>query len=87
MLRQTLLYLSTARWARRTVTQWGLARRVALRFVAGETMDDALRVIRALNEKGLLVSLDYLGESVSEADRIVNPKPDSRTKIPNPRMP
>ncbi len=68
MLRQALLYLSTARWARRLVTGWGLARRVALRFVAGETMDDALRVIQSLNDKGLLVTLDYLGESVAKAE-------------------
>lgn len=68
MLRQALLYLSTAQWARRFVTGWGLARRMALRFVAGETMDDALRVTRALNDRGLLVSLDYLGESVTQAE-------------------
>ena len=68
MLRQTLLYLSTARWARGIVTHWGLARRVALRFVAGETMDDALRVTRALNDKGLLVTLDYLGEGIAKAE-------------------
>jgi len=68
MLKQALLYLSTARWARRMVTGWWLARRVARRFVAGETMDDALRVTRALNDKGLLVSLDYLGEGVKQAE-------------------
>ncbi len=68
MLRQALLYLSMAQWARNVVTHWGLARRVALRFVAGETMDDALRVTRALNDIGLLVSLDYLGESITKAE-------------------
>jgi proline dehydrogenase len=68
MLRRALLYLSGAQWARNMVTHWGLARRVALRFVAGETMDDALRVTRALNDKGLLVTLDYLGESVTQAE-------------------
>jgi proline dehydrogenase len=68
MLRRLLLYLSHAAWARKIVTHWGLARRVALRFVAGETMEDALRISKALNAKGMLVSLDYLGESITHAE-------------------
>jgi len=42
------------------------ARRVARRFVAGEKREDALSVIRQLNEIGALVTLDYLGEHVSD---------------------
>lgn len=69
MLRRILLYLSAAGWARNVVTRLGLARRTARRFIAGETIDDAISASKALNERGLLVSLDYLGESVtSEAD-------------------
>lgn len=68
MLRRLLLYLSTAKWARGLAMHWGTARRVAKRFIAGETIDDALRATRALNDQGLLVSLDYLGESVTHAD-------------------
>lgn len=67
MLRRLLLYLSQAGWARRWVTRWGTARALARRFVAGETLDDALTATHALNRKGLLVSLDFLGESVHEA--------------------
>ncbi len=45
------------------------ARRMARRFVAGESLDDAIRTVQALNQKGLLVSLDHLGENVhNEAD-------------------
>ncbi len=68
MLRRFLLYLSTAAWARGIVTHLGLARRVALRFVAGEKPEDALRVTHELNQRGLLVTLDYLGESVKQAE-------------------
>lgn len=68
MLRRLLYYLSTAGWARGLVTHFFLARRVALRFVAGETMDEALAATRQLNQQGLLVTLDYLGESVHSAD-------------------
>ena len=68
MLRRLLLYLSTAAWARSIVTHLGVARRVALRFVAGETAADALNVTNDLNKRGLLVTLDYLGESVARAE-------------------
>ena len=68
MLRRLLLYLSTAGWARNIVTHWGLARRMARRFVAGETLDEALAVARTLNASGLWVTLDYLGESVARAE-------------------
>ncbi len=62
MLRALLLYLSTAEWARRVVTRWSVAWRMASRFVAGETLADAVRVTRDLNARGLLVTLDHLGE-------------------------
>jgi proline dehydrogenase len=64
MLRRLLLYLSSAGWAKGLVTHFFLARRVAHRFVAGDTLEQAIVVIKTLNEKGLLTSLDYLGESV-----------------------
>ncbi len=67
MIRRFLLYLSAAVWARGIVTQMGLARRAARRFIAGETLDEAAAVTRALNDQGLLVTLDYLGESVASA--------------------
>jgi proline dehydrogenase len=42
-----------------------LARRLATRFVAGETLEQALAVARGLNAEGITVTLDHLGESVS----------------------
>ncbi|MAS36973.1 MAG: proline dehydrogenase [Anaerolineaceae bacterium] len=68
MLRRLLLYLSNAAWARNMATRWGVARRVALRFVAGETMSEAVEATRRLNEQGLLVTLNYLGESVTSPE-------------------
>ena len=65
MLRSLLIYLSKADWARRLVTRWPIAWRVASRFVAGETPEDAIRAIRALNEKGICATLDHLGENVT----------------------
>lgn len=68
MLRRPLLYLSMAGWARNIATQWELAKRVARRFVAGETLEDAIRAVREMNTQGILVTLDYLGESVKKAE-------------------
>jgi uncharacterized glyoxalase superfamily protein PhnB len=72
MLRRILLYLSAAGWARALMSRFFLARRVARRFVAGETMQDALDVTRRLNDDGLHVTLDYLGESVAKAEDTVD---------------
>ena len=49
----------------RWVTTNSTARRFATRFVAGESLDDAVTAARSLNAAQRMVSLDYLGESVS----------------------
>ncbi|MGH7673474.1 MAG: proline dehydrogenase family protein [Gemmatimonadales bacterium] len=46
----------------------GLARRLASRFVAGETVDSAVAALHELNAAGLSASLDLLGESVQRAE-------------------
>ena len=68
MLRTFLIYLSKAAWAQKTITSWGFARRAASRFVAGETVSDAIRVVRELNAKGINSTLDQLGEHTSTAE-------------------
>jgi proline dehydrogenase len=65
MLRSTLLYLSNQPRVFRFVRNNTLAKKFASRFVAGETLDDALAAVRALNAKGITASLDQLGESVT----------------------
>jgi len=68
LLRAVLLYLSKAVWARSLVTGLPFARRAAARFVAGDTLEEALPVIQALNEKGLFATIDHLGENTSSID-------------------
>jgi proline dehydrogenase len=65
MLRSTLLYLSNQPRVFRFVRNNRLAKSFARRFVAGETLDDALAAVRVLNAKGITASLDELGESVT----------------------
>jgi proline dehydrogenase len=45
-----------------------LARRLSRRFVAGETVDEALAVSQRLNSEGISVTLDHLGESVNSLE-------------------
>ncbi len=43
--------------------------RVASRYVAGESLDDAVRAIRDLNNEGAMTTVDVLGEEVTERSR------------------
>ncbi len=67
MLRGTLLYLADRHSIRHFVTHNRLARHSARRFVAGETLDEAIQATRTLNQRGMMVSLDHLGENVTDA--------------------
>jgi len=68
MLRSFLIYLSKAGWAQRLVTGWKLAWRTASRFVAGENIQDAIRVTQELNDKGIVATLDQLGEHTTTTE-------------------
>jgi proline dehydrogenase len=65
MLRSTLLKLSESKKFAGWVTSNGTTRRMARRFVAGETLDEAIAAARTCNDAGMMVSLDHLGENVS----------------------
>jgi len=68
MMKLLLTYLSQAQWARNIVQNWGFARRTAARFVAGETLDEAIAVVRKLHQKGICTTLDHLGENVTSRE-------------------
>jgi proline dehydrogenase len=65
MLRSFFGILSRSAGARQIVMRWAVTRRVAARFVAGETLSQALDAIGALNAKGIQATLDHLGENTS----------------------
>lgn len=67
MLRRTFLWLSERQGVFDFVKRNGMARRIASRFVAGESLESAIAASKVLNERGLMVSLDLLGESVTSA--------------------
>jgi proline dehydrogenase len=70
-MRQGLLWLSERQGIFNFVRRNGLARKLASRFVAGETIDSAVAAARDLAGRGITASLDLLGESVTaEADAV-----------------
>jgi proline dehydrogenase len=66
-LRSSILAASRSRHVRHGVESFGATRRVVDRFVAGEGTDDALECVHRLTSEGLLVTVDHLGEEVTDA--------------------
>lgn len=66
MLRNGLLWLSEQQQIFNFVRRNALARQFASRFVAGETIAEAVAAATALEAKGITASLDLLGESVTQ---------------------
>jgi proline dehydrogenase len=67
-LRPAILAGSRRETLRRAAERLPVTRRVVHRFVPGETIDRALDSVAALRESGRYVSIDYLGEDVTDAD-------------------
>ena len=76
MLKGTLLYLAHNATVRNFVVHNRATRAVSRRFVAGEALDDAIEATRALNQRNMHVSLDHLGENVSDAKEAVSAAQD-----------
>src|SRR3954453_6481882 len=64
-MQKALLAASRRPALRRAVVGTRATRAVVDRFVAGETLDDALSAVRALTADGIAVTLDHLGEDVT----------------------
>lgn len=62
--------LSRSAALKRLASRYGMATpdSFARRFIAGETVEEAIEAARALQARGMLLTLDYLGESVRNAD-------------------
>jgi len=45
-----------------------VVRKISERYIAGEELDDALRLVRRLNDQGKQATIDVLGEEISEPD-------------------
>ena len=68
MLRAAFIALSASKSLRTAAEKTWVGQRLSRRFVAGTAIDDALRATRAMNQLGLSVSVDNLGENVTNAE-------------------
>ena len=64
---RAVLGVTGNRVMRRVITRTSAGKAVAHRFVAGDHLDDAVAVSQRLNEAGMSVSMDHLGEHVTSA--------------------
>jgi proline dehydrogenase len=69
VFRPTILRVAQHPWTRSLVTRTRPGRLVAFRFVAGETLAEALAVARDLHGRGLRTLLDHLGENAETPER------------------
>ena len=67
VVRNFFLFLSKNRTLTKIAKEYGL-KFGASRFVAGETIEQAVTVIQDLNKKGLCATVDYLGEFVDNEE-------------------
>jgi proline dehydrogenase len=66
LLGRTLLWAADKPRIERWVTNGRLTRKVVARFIAGDTLEDAINAIKDLNARGIGGILDLLGEGVSD---------------------
>jgi proline dehydrogenase len=65
LLRASILWVTGLPAVRKLVTEHSIGRRVADRFVAGDSLEDGMAAAVALRERGIAAMLDHLGENVS----------------------
>ena len=68
MLRALFIWLSESKRLRRIAEHSRMGRKNSRRFVAGETLEEALAATAAVNQLGQGVSIDNLGENVTNAE-------------------
>ncbi|MGC2196374.1 MAG: proline dehydrogenase family protein [Terriglobales bacterium] len=68
MLRALFISLSESRSLRAVAERSTIGQRLSSRFVAGNQVEDAIRVAAELNRKGITVSVDNLGENVTNVE-------------------
>ncbi len=68
MLRALFISLSESRSLRAAAEKSAIGQRLSGRFVAGTQVEDVLRVAAELNKKGIAVTIDNLGENVTNVE-------------------
>lgn len=67
LTRSALIYLSRQEGLKEFAARFSLFKKLTTRFIAGETIDEAIAAIREINSKGCSASFDHLNEGVHNA--------------------
>ena len=67
LTRSALIYLSRQEGLKEFAARFSLFRKLTTRFIAGETIDEAIAAIREVNAHGCTASFDHLNEGVTDA--------------------
>ena len=81
LLRSVILAAARNDGLKHLVTTAPVSRTVVRRYVAGEGVEDAIRVTRELADQGLAVSLDHLGEDTTEPEHAAATTKASAEKV------
>lgn len=90
VFRSALLYLSRQSWLRHWMETSAATKQLTARFVAGRTLDDAIRAAGQLAGDGIFTTLDFLGEHVTsgeEAARCRDSYLNALTALDSRRLP
>jgi proline dehydrogenase len=68
VLRQVFIGLSESKRLRAVAEHSAIGQRTSRRFVAGTVLEDGVAATRAMNQQGLAVTLDHLGENVTNIE-------------------
>ena len=68
LTRSALIYLSRQEGLKNFAARFSLFKKLTTRFIAGETIDQAITAIREINAKGCSASFDHLNEGVQSVE-------------------
>lgn len=71
VMRTALIALSKNKTLQNLIVRVPLSRKMARRFVAGETLEEAIAAVADLNRQGMIATLDHLGENVATREEAV----------------
>lgn len=67
-MRSFFIFLSKSKWMKNIFTRWSYAWKIASRFVAGTSLDEAIEIVKQLNQEGFVATLDHLGEQTDSLE-------------------
>lgn len=72
VMRTALIALSRSKALQDLIVRIPVSRKMARRFVSGETLEEAIEAVCGLNRQGMLATLDHLGENVASKEEAIS---------------